>query len=80
MYEICGPEPLGGNEIADRFTARLGRQITFRPMPPREFGDILDDIYGPGAGAGATDFYEAARANPALVSTNVDIGRRHDRQ
>lgn len=73
MYEICGPETLGGDAIAERLTLALGRTINFRPMPPREFGEVLDSAYGPGAGTGATAFYEAAQDNPSLVSTNVDV-------
>ncbi len=73
MYEIGGPESLGGDAMAERFTSALGRRIKFRPMPPREFGEVLDRAYGPGAGAGATAFYEAAQSDPSLISTNIDI-------
>lgn len=72
-YEICGPERLGGEAIAEALARALGRPISFRPMPPSEFGAVLDSIVGPGAGAGATAFYEAALADPSLISTNIDI-------
>lgn len=73
VYDICGPEGLGGDEIAERLTSALGRTIIFRPMPPLEFGAVLDSAFGPGAGAGATAFYEAAQTDPSLVSTKIDI-------
>lgn len=72
-YEICGPERLGGEAIAERLTRALRRPISFRPMPPSEFGAILDSAYGPGAGADAMAFYEAALADPSLITTNIDV-------
>jgi len=72
--EIAGPERLAGDEIADRLSRGLGRAVTFRSMPPAEFGAHLDRLFGPGAGAGATAFYEAAFENPQLISTQVDHG------
>lgn len=70
--KLAGPERLSAEEIAERFGRALGRPIAFRPMPPREFGAILDGAFGPGAGAAAAGFYEAAAANPDLLSTDVD--------
>jgi uncharacterized protein YbjT (DUF2867 family) len=71
--KIAGPERLNGEGIAERFGRALGRPIAFRPMPPREFGAILDRAIGPGAGDAAAGFYEAAAANPELLSTAVDL-------
>lgn len=70
--KLAGPERLSGEEIAERFGRALGRPISFRPMPPKEFGAVLDGAFGPGAGA-AAGFYEAAAANPDLLSTDVDL-------
>lgn len=70
--EVAGPESLTGQDIAERLTRALGRPIRFRSMPPAEFGAILDGAFGPGAGAGATAFYEAAFENPDMMSTRVD--------
>jgi uncharacterized protein YbjT (DUF2867 family) len=72
VLDICGPEALTGDDIAVRFSAALGRHIRFRSMPPSEFGAVLDGLYGPGAGAGATAFYDAAFKNPALITTKLD--------
>lgn len=71
VLEICGPETLTGEDMAARFSSALGRRISFRPMPPREFGDILDRAFG-GGGASTAAFYEEVYRNPALLSTNID--------
>ena len=71
--KIAGPERLNGQGIAERFGRALVRPIAFRPMLPREFGAILDRAIGPGAGEAAAGFYEAAAANPELLSTDVDL-------
>ena len=73
LFEVCGPERLTGDDIAARFSAALGRSISFRPMAPREFGDVMDAAFGPGVGDGAVAFYEAVQENPSLLSTNIDL-------
>jgi uncharacterized protein YbjT (DUF2867 family) len=69
--EICGPETLTGEAIADRFGKVLGRAITFRPMPPSEFGGIMDKAFG-GGGDSTAAFYEMVYANPDMLSSHVD--------
>lgn len=71
LIEICGPETLTGEAMAARFTTALGRPIHFRPMPPREFGALLDRVFGGGGDAIAT-FYESVHENPAILSTAID--------
>jgi uncharacterized protein YbjT (DUF2867 family) len=78
LVEICGPQPLRGTEMASAFSTALRRPITFRPMPPREFGAILDKAFGGGGDATAA-FYEAVYDNPALLSTNVNYDRLSER-
>jgi uncharacterized protein YbjT (DUF2867 family) len=70
VLEVAGPERLNGQDIADRFSRALGRTITFRSMPPKEFGAHFD---APGAGEAITAAYEAVYANPAMLSTDVDL-------
>ena len=72
-FKVCGPERLNGEEISARFGAALGREVSFRPMPPKEFGGILDDAFGPGAGEAAARGYEMAYQNPEMFSTNIDV-------
>lgn len=73
VYQLAGPERLGGEDVAERLTRTLGRTITFRSMPPAEFGAVLDGVFGPGAGDDATAFYEASLNDPSLISTDFDI-------
>lgn len=70
--KISGPERLSGEEVAERFSRALGRKVTFRPMPPREFGERLDRVF-PGMGEDVTRAYEMAYTNPEMMSTHVDI-------
>jgi uncharacterized protein YbjT (DUF2867 family) len=71
LVELSGPEALTGSEAAASFTRGLGRPVTYRAMPPAEFGAIIDRAFG-GGGSGATAFYEAVAANPALIETHID--------
>ncbi len=70
---VSGPELLDGDGIAERMSRGLGRTIRFRPMPPREFGDVLDKAMGPGTLERVVPFYEALFAQPTLMSSNVDL-------
>lgn len=70
---VSGPELLNGDGIAERMSLGLGRTIRFRPMPPREFGEVLDRAMGPGTGDRVVGFYEALFAQPELLSSNVDL-------
>jgi len=71
--KVCGPERLNGEEIAARFGEALGRGISFRPMPPEEFGAIIDRAFGAGAGEEAARGYAMAYENPELFSSDVDL-------
>ncbi len=68
---ICGPETLTGPQMARSFTRGLGRTITFRPMPPREFGRIMDQAMG-GGGDAVAALYEAVATTPDLMATRID--------
>lgn len=72
-FEVCGPERLHGEDIAKRFGAALGRGVSFRPMPPEEFGEIIDKAF-PGMGESAAQGYAMAYENPEAFSTNIDMG------
>ena len=71
-FEVCGPERLHGEDIAERFGAALGREVSFRPMPPEEFGGIIDAAF-PGMGEAAAQGYRMAYENPEAFSTNIDV-------
>ena len=70
--KTTGPEKLDGEEVAERFGRALGREISFRAMPPKEFGEIIDRAF-PGMGEPAAQGYEMAYQNPEMFSTNVDL-------
>jgi uncharacterized protein YbjT (DUF2867 family) len=57
-FQVSGIEPLNGPELAAQFSAALGREISYHALPPQEFGAILDQVFGPGAGAAAAGTYE----------------------
>ena len=65
-FEVCGPERLHGEDVAERFGAALGREVSFRPMPPEEFGGIIDKAF-PGMGEAVTQGYRMAYENPRGV-------------
>jgi uncharacterized protein YbjT (DUF2867 family) len=70
--KVSGPERLNGEEVAERFGRALGREVTFRAMPPEEFGAIIEGAF-PGMGEPAAQGYEMAYQNPEMFSTNVDL-------
>lgn len=59
-FAVSGLENASGPELAAAFSAALGRAISYHPLPPREFGAILDAAFGPGAGNAAAAQYERA--------------------
>lgn len=70
---VSGPEALEGDEIAERLSRGLGKKVTFEPMPPVEFGRVLDATLGSGTGAAVVPFYEAVFANPSMFGSSVDL-------
>ena len=70
--KVAGPERLNGEEVAQRMSRALGRDITFRPMPAAEFGEKLDAVF-PGMGEPAAQGYAMAYENPEMFSSNVDV-------
>lgn len=57
-YQISGLENVNGEQLANEFSKALERPIKYYAMPPKEFGKILDDTFGVGAGAGAEAMYQ----------------------
>lgn len=57
-FLVSGIENLNGPELAEQFSLALGREVSYYPLPPKDFGAILDTMFGPGAGAGAASQYE----------------------
>ncbi len=57
-FLVSGLENLNGNDLALKFSLGLNEKITYHPLPPKEFGQILDGLFGPGAGKGAEEVYQ----------------------
>lgn len=57
-FQVSGIENLTGNQLAQKFSIGLNQSISYFPMPPKYFGQILDNLYGAGAGKGAEEVYQ----------------------
>ncbi|MEL7532067.1 MAG: NmrA family NAD(P)-binding protein [Bacteroidota bacterium] len=69
-FVISGKQNYSGLKLAKVFEEALGRPIEYYAMPPSEFGQILDSIMGPGAGAAIAKEYQAiwdGKAKPTMA-------------
>ena len=57
-WPVSGLENSIGSALAEAFSAGLGRSVAYYAMPPQEFGAILDQAFGPGAGTAAATEYQ----------------------
>jgi len=72
-FAVSGIENASGPELAAAFSDALGRAIRYHPLPPREFGAILDSLFGPGAGTAAAAQYERAWESGEFPAMHVDM-------
>jgi len=72
-FAVSGLENASGPELAAAFSDALGRTIRYHPLPPREFGAILDSLFGPGAGTAAAAQYERAWESGEFPAMHVDM-------
>jgi uncharacterized protein YbjT (DUF2867 family) len=72
-FVVSGQESFDGYELAAAFSEVLGRSIRYHPLPPREFGSMLDAALGPGAGAGAASYYEQVWQSAERPVLQVDM-------
>jgi uncharacterized protein YbjT (DUF2867 family) len=56
--QVSGIENLTGQQLAEKFSVGLNKKIKYRQMPPKDFGKILDGMFGEGAGKGAEEMYQ----------------------
>ncbi|WP_194949317.1 SDR family oxidoreductase [Actinomyces trachealis] len=54
---------LTGTDLAESFSAHLGRSVRFETISPTDFGTLLEPLFGPAA-AGVTKLYETLAATP----------------
>jgi uncharacterized protein YbjT (DUF2867 family) len=45
-FLVSGLENLNGKQLAEKFSIGLNETIGYYPMPPKQFGEILDTLYG----------------------------------
>jgi uncharacterized protein YbjT (DUF2867 family) len=57
-FQLSGIENLTGSQLAEKFSIGLNKKIQYRHMPPKDFGKILDGLFGEGAGKGAEAMYQ----------------------
>lgn len=57
-FQVSGIENLNGQQLAEKFSVGLNKKIQYRQMPPKDFGKILDGLFGEGAGKGAEAMYQ----------------------
>lgn len=57
-FLVSGIENLTGKQLAEKFSIGLNKTISYHSMPPKEFGQILDSLWGVGAGKGAETMYQ----------------------
>ncbi|WP_424210788.1 SDR family oxidoreductase [Streptomyces sp. BI20] len=58
--DLGGPESLTGPELAERFTAALGREVRYIPLEPAQFEGGLAQAFGPETAAGIAGTYKWA--------------------
>lgn len=57
-FLVSGLENLNGKQLAEKFSLGLKESISYYPLPPKQFGEILDTLFGAGAGKGAEEMYQ----------------------
>jgi uncharacterized protein YbjT (DUF2867 family) len=74
-FQISGLENLSGQQLAKKFSFGLKREIKYLQMPPKEFGKILDGLFGEGAGIGAEKMYQEltdTKNYPVMFSSEME--------
>ncbi len=73
-FRVSGLENLNGTQLAEKFSVGLKEKGTYYAMPPKQFGEILDGLYGAGAGKGAEEVYgqiAQTKQYPVMFSTQM---------
>jgi uncharacterized protein YbjT (DUF2867 family) len=73
-FLVSGRENLTGNQLAKKFSLGLKETISYYPLPPKDFGQILDSLFGAGAGKGAEEMYQQiadTKQYPLMFSPNL---------
>ena len=63
-FSIGSTERLDGEGLAKAFSEGLGKSIQYEVMAPAQFGKILNDTFGPGAGDAVAKDYQRFHDDP----------------
>lgn len=63
-WRVSGLSNPDGAALAQAFSQGLGRPLAYYAMPPQDFGAVLDQAFGPGAGAAAASEYQRLWDDP----------------
>lgn len=63
-YRISGVETPTGPELAEIFAAACQKPVKYRTMSPEEMGQVLDSLFGSGAGDGVAEMYRREQNDP----------------
>ncbi len=73
-FQVSGVENLTGSQLANKFSIALSKTVQYRQIPPKEFGKILDGLFGESAGKGAETMYQEitdTKQYPIMHSANL---------
>ena len=81
QFVVSGKEALSGTALAESFSKALQKDIAYHALPPQEFGGILNNVMGEGAGDGVAAEYQAiwdGKANPVMYVDMEEILQKFD--
>lgn len=58
-FKISGLENLKGNDLANKFSKGVGKEIVYYPQQPKDFGNILKPFVGEAGAASVAAYYES---------------------
>lgn len=64
-YAIASTERLNGAGLAEAFSKGLGKAIQYEVMPTKQFGEILNEAFGPGSGDAIAKDYQRFHDDPS---------------
>ncbi len=63
-FDIASPEPVTGVEIAEKISRKIGREVRYEPLSPKQFGENMSRFAGEEAGRAISEMYEAENGLP----------------
>jgi uncharacterized protein YbjT (DUF2867 family) len=63
-FDIASPEPVTGVELCELISRKLGREVRYAPLSPKEFGENMSQFAGEESGRAISELYEATDGLP----------------